>query len=129
MNKKTTGGRAGANKRLRARVLREWRGASEPLDLNARVSLASEWVNGIMESLGVRGGLSEEKVKKAWRELAGDAIARQAEPVSLRRGCLTLKVLQPAMRFHLEQLKGALLKRLQEELGADQVKSLRLVIG
>lgn len=129
MNKKTSGGRAGAGKRIRAKVMREWRGVGEPLDLNARVSLAGEWVNGIMETLGVRGGLSEEKVKKAWKDLAGEAIARQTEPVSLRRGCLTLKVLQPAMRFHLEQLKGALLKRLQEELGKEQVKSLRLVIG
>ena len=68
-------------------------------------------------------------MKEAWSSLAGELIAKQTEPVSLRKGCLTLKVLQPAMRFHLEQLKPGLLRKLQEELGEENVLSLRLTIG
>ena len=56
-------------------------------------------------------------------------IADQTEPVSLRKGCLTLKVLQPAMRYHLEQLKPQLLKKLKSELGEENIKSLRLTVG
>ena len=77
----------------------------------------------------MRGGLDEDRVKEAWSTLAGELVAKQTEPVSLRKGCLTLKVLQPAMRYHLEQLKPGLLRKLQAELGEDHVISLRLTIG
>jgi hypothetical protein len=33
------------------------------------------------------------------------------------------------MRYHLEQLKPGLLRRLQSELGESNVSSLRLTIG
>jgi len=79
--------------------------------------------------VGLRGGLDEDRVKEAWSSLVGELLAKQTEPVSLRRGCLTLRVLQPAMRYHLEQLKPSLLGKLQRELGQDQVSSLRLMIG
>lgn len=114
---------------MRADVVRQWVGASKPLDLNKNVSEASAHLEAVLESLGVQGGLEEERVKEAWSSLAGELVAKQTEPVSLRKGCLTLKVLQPAMRYHLEQLKPGLLRKLQKELGENQVKTLRLTIG
>ncbi|MGE9266582.1 MAG: DUF721 domain-containing protein [Verrucomicrobiales bacterium] len=129
MSRRSADGPEAARRRLRARVVREWRGAGEVLDLNARVSQAGDWLEEIMQKVGLQGGVTEEEVIRAWKELAGEAVARQALPVSLRKGCLSLKVLQPMMRFHLEQLKRPLLRRLQEKLGADQVKSIRFVMG
>ena len=114
---------------MRAQVTREWVGAPRPLDLNKNVSPASEHIEAILESIGIRGGLDEDEVKATWRKLAGELVAKQTEPTSLRKGCLTLKVLQPSMRYHLEQLKPGLLRKLQEELGEDNIKSLRLTIG
>lgn len=109
--------------------MRLWFGAPAPLDLNRNVTRASDHLEKILETIGIQGGLAEDEIKAAWSKLAGEMIARQTEPVSLRRGCLTLKVTQPAMRFHLEQLKPSLLKKLQTELGADQISSLRLTLG
>jgi predicted nucleic acid-binding Zn ribbon protein len=114
---------------MRAELVRQWVGAPRPLDLNRNVSEASAHLEVILEGIGVSGGLDEERVKEAWASLAGEVVARQTEPVSLRRGCLTLRVLQPAMRYHLEQLKPGLLRRLQSELGESNVSSLRLTIG
>jgi len=114
---------------MRARVVREWIGAPKPLDLNKNISEASEWVESILEKIGMTGGLEEDRVKETWSELAGPLVASQTAPVSLKRGCLTLKVLQPSMRFHLEQLKPQLLRKLQQELGDENIKSLRLTIG
>lgn len=118
-----------ARRQMRADVVHQWVGAPKPLDLNKNISEASAHIEAILDAIGVRGGLDEERVKEAWSSLAGDLVAKQTEPVSLRKGCLTLKVLQPAMRYHLEQLKPGLLRKLQAELGADNVKSLRLTIG
>ena len=114
---------------MRADVVRQWVGAGRPLDLEKNVTKASAHLEEVLEVLGVSGGLEEERVKEAWASLAGELIAKQTEPVSLRKGCLTLKVLQPAMRYHLEQLKPGLLRRLQSELGEGNVTSLRLTIG
>ncbi len=118
-----------ADRKIRAQVVREWIGAPRPLDLNKNVSEASEWIESLLEKIGMTGGLEEERVIETWRELAGELVASQTAPVSLRRGCLTLKVLQPSMRFHLEQLKPQLLRKLQQELGEEHLKSLRLTIG
>lgn len=109
--------------------MRDWIGGHQPLDLNRNISEPEKYIEAILERVGMKGGLDEDRVKEAWRDLAGDVIASQTEPVSVRKGCLTLKVLQPAMRFHLEQLKPQLLKKLQTELGEEHIKSLRLTVG
>ena len=115
-------------RKMRADIVSQWVGASRPLDLNKNVSEPSRHIEGILEAIGLRGGLDEERVKDAWKSIAGELIAQQTEPVSLRKGCLTLKVLQPAMRYHLEQLKPGLLRKLKDELGEDNVTSLRLTV-
>ena len=114
---------------MRADIVGQWVGARRPLDLNKNVSKPSDHIEAILEAIGVRGGLDEDRVKEAWSSLAGELIAKQTEPVSLRKGCLSLKVLQPAMRYHLEQLKPGLLRKLQAELGEENILSLRLTIG
>jgi predicted nucleic acid-binding Zn ribbon protein len=113
---------------MRADIVSQWVGASRPLDLNKNVTEPSRHIESILEAIGVRGGMDEERVKDAWKSIAGGLIAQQTEPVSLRKGCLTLKVLQPAMRYHLEQLKPGLLRKLKDELGEDNVTSLRLTV-
>ncbi|MDA7930314.1 DUF721 domain-containing protein [Akkermansiaceae bacterium] len=118
-----------SRKNMRADIVSQWVGASRPLNLEKNISEAGAHIEAILESIGVQGGLDEERVKEAWSSLAGDLIAKQTDPVSLRKGCLTLKVLQPAMRYHLEQLKPGLLRRLQNELGSENVTALRLTIG
>ena len=114
---------------MRADIIGQWVGASRPLDLNKNITEASTHLETILDGIGISGGLEEERVKEAWASLAGELVAKQTEPVSLRKGCLTLKVLQPAMRYHLEQLKSGLLRKLQKELGESNVTSLRLTIG
>ena len=102
-----------SRRNMRADIVGQWVGASRPLNLEKNISEAGAHIEAILESIGVQGGLDEERVKEAWSLLAGNLIAKQTEPVSLRKGCLTLKVLQPAMRYHLEQLKPGLLRKLQ----------------
>jgi predicted nucleic acid-binding Zn ribbon protein len=127
--RKSGSGKKASPQKIRSHFMRDWIGGHFPLDLNRNVSDASTFIEDILESVGMRGGLDEDRVKEAWKSLAGDAIASQTEPVSLRKGCLTLKVLQPAMRFHLEQLKPQLLRKLQSELGEENITKLRMTLG
>ncbi len=113
----------------RARVLAQWRGIGPPLDPNENVSRVGDVLSGILAKLQLEEGIEESRLRGAWREVAGEFVAAQTEPVSLRKGVLTLKVLQPAMRFHLEQSRGEILASLQRALGKKKVREVRLTIG
>lgn len=115
--------------RIRAQLLREFRGVGQALDPEKNVSRAGELVESVLKDLRLNEGIEESKLKEAWQEVAGSFVARQTEPLSLHRGILVLRVLQPSMRFHLEQSRGQLLGRLRKRLGADAVREVRLTIG
>jgi len=114
---------------LRRRMLREWRGYDDPSHSTANVRLAGEFLARILEQTGAAVGIDEERLRQAWRSLVGDLIASQCEPAGFRDGEVSLRVLQPSMRFHLEQIKPLLVGRLRSELGDDRVRSVRFVLG
>jgi len=118
-----------AQRRIREAILLEWRGSETPVDLNNRVSEPGRFLKAILKQAGVAEGLEEDQVRGAWKELAGDFISRHTEPLSVKGGHLVLRVTQPAMRFHLEQMKPMLLARLREELGRERILSVRFQIG
>jgi predicted nucleic acid-binding Zn ribbon protein len=115
--------------RIREEILREWRGCDEALDLNARVHGAQKFIAAILRSAGAEEGLHEDQVRATWKELAGDFIASHTEPVSVKNGLLVLRVTQPAMRFHLEQMKPRLLTRIREQLGETRIHSVKFTLG
>ncbi|WP_018969641.1 DUF721 domain-containing protein [Rubritalea marina] len=114
---------------LREMTLRQWRHGDPVLDPNRNVHIASEHVDSILKKVGVHGGLDEQRLRQAWQTVAGDFVAKHAEPESFRNGVLVLKVVQPSMRFHLEQLKGKMLNNFHRELGKGVVKQIRFKIG
>jgi len=115
--------------RIRDQILREWRGIDEPANLDAGIHCPAESLNAILRRFGIQDGLDEEQVKSAWRELAGDFIASHSAPDSVKGGQLVLRVTQPAMRFHLEQMKPMLLERLKNLLGHDKIRTIRFMHG
>jgi len=115
--------------RIREEILREWRGCDEADDLNAGVHAASQFVTAVLRAAGAEDGLQEDEVRSAWKELAGDFIARHTEPVSVKSGHLVLRVTQPAMRFHLEQMKPELLARIRTHLGENRIQSVKFTLG
>jgi hypothetical protein len=113
----------------RARVLKQWRGVDLPVDPNQNVTKAGDLLAGILSKLSLEDGIDENRLRTAWRDVAGDFVAGQTEPVSLRNRVLTLRVLQPSMRFHLEQSRAEILTRLQKALGRKKIREVRLTIG
>lgn len=115
--------------KLREEILREWRGAEEPADLNAGIHLAEKFVAAILRAAGAEDGLHEDQVRATWKELAGDFIARHTEPISVKGGNLVLRVTQPALRFQLEQMKPMLLTRIRDQLGEGRIKTIKFQLG
>ena len=114
---------------IREEILREWRGCDEAMDLNEGVHVAGDFIAAILRAVGAEDSLHEDQVRAAWKELAGDFIARHTEPVSVKNGQLVLRVTQPAMRFHLEQMKPMLLVRIRSQLGKDRIQSVKFTLG
>ncbi len=115
--------------RIREEILREWRGADEPADLNAGIYQAANFVAAILRAAGAEDGLHEDQVRATWKELAGEFIARHTEPVSVKNGHLVLRVTQPALRFQLEQMKPMLFARIRTQLGETRIKSIKFTLG
>jgi predicted nucleic acid-binding Zn ribbon protein len=117
---------------FRKEVLWEWRGCDEPMDLEAGIHRPGELMAAVLRAIraaGAADGLDEAEVRSTWKDLAGDFIARHTEPVSVRGGVLVLRVTQPSMRFHLEQMKPLLLGRIQERLGVARIRAVRFALG
>jgi hypothetical protein len=112
-----------------SRVLREWRGYDEAIDLNEGLHRPQEFIQSILASTGAIEGLHEDQVRSSWKKLAGDFIASHTDPVSVKHGELVLRVSQPALRFQLERMKPELLSRIREHLGPDAIQSIRFTHG
>ena len=121
--------RDGRLERIRRAVLREWRGGDEPRHPDDHLHQATDFLAAILRQADASEGVEEERLREMWTEIAGEFIARHASPDSLRNGCLTLKVLQPTMRFQLEQMKPRLLANLERAAGRGVVKSIRFSLG
>ncbi len=69
-------------------------------------------------------------VQRAWASVAGEAIAREAEPVSEREGVVTIACRSSVWAQEIELLQRDLVPRLNEALGASPdapaVRSLKV---
>lgn len=114
---------------MRALTLKQWRYGDPVKDPTRNIHSADEHLDKLLKEVGVTGGMEQERLLAAWQSVAGDFISKNATPESLKRGILVLRVLQPSMRFHLEQMKGKLMQNLKRELGVGVVKQIRFKIG
>lgn len=114
---------------IRKEILREWRGCDEADNLNTGIHTPDQFIQAILRAAGAEDGLHEDQVRSAWKELAGDFIAAHTEPVSVKNGHFVLRVTQPAMRFHLEQMKPMLLTRIRSLLGENRIQSIKFTLG
>jgi len=109
---------------LRRKVLAEWRGYREPAAQKPVTALADA-VGATLRNLGLKDLLNEAEVLAAWREIVGDFIAAHSAPVRLVAGTLTVRVLQPSLRFELErQWRGVILEKLRIRFGTKIVRNI-----
>ena len=110
--------------RLRRQVIEEWRLLPEPRDPLARCVKASDAMGGVLQRLQFAEEIS--RVTSAWKELVGDYLAENSQPVSLKDGTLLVQVVQPTLRYELDRsLKPQLLQRLREAFGGKTIKEIR----
>lgn len=120
---------ASRKKRLRHQAITEWRGVEDgPLNNCEAVGVAA-LVPQILKSWKLDEKLRSDDVTAAWRDIVGDFIARQTAPDGLKRGVLTIRVLQPAVHHTLMMEKARLMAKLQERFGSSEVRDLKFRHG
>lgn len=121
--------RASQQQRLRHRLIADWRGVpGAPLLDNPAVTPGAV-IPGLLREWKLDERLQLEEAVAAWRGLVGEFIAAHTAPDGLKRGVLTIRVLQPAVHHTLSQQKARLLQNLQRRFGADKVREVRFRHG
>lgn len=67
------------------------------------------------------------EVQRHWTVVAGELVAREAEPTSERDGTVTISCRSSVWAQELDLLSGELVERLNLALGRDAVRGLRCV--
>ncbi len=117
-------------RRMRRRVLMEWRRVHEPRDTSRFMRSTGDLVPTVMKRLGVAERFQEERIAGVWSEIVGAFLAAQSRPVKIERRVLTVAVLQPAVLYTLDRdLKPQITRRLRERFGENVVSSVRFMHG
>jgi predicted nucleic acid-binding Zn ribbon protein len=115
---------------LRARVIADWRGLPETPFARENERKVSDVIGAVMKELGLEGRLREEEVKRSWQEIVGEFVARHSSPQKMADGVLTVRVLQPTLRFELERVwKRDIVAKLKARFGARTVRDVKFLIG
>ena len=110
-------------------MIAQWRGVADGPVIDLPAKSVGEVLAKVLKDLGMEERMALDEVMAAWRGAAGDFIAKHTMPESVTRGVLSVKVTQPTMHHAMMMEKPALLKRLNERLGAKKIKDVRFRHG
>ncbi|MCB1097602.1 MAG: DUF721 domain-containing protein [Verrucomicrobiae bacterium] len=115
---------------LRAKVLGEWRGASEVRKTNVFEHPITDLLPGIMRRIGVQDQITAEAITAEWRGIVGEFLASNSRPLKLQNRVLTIAVLQSTLLYMLEQeFKREILAKVRERFGDKTVRDVKFTVG
>jgi predicted nucleic acid-binding Zn ribbon protein len=77
----------------------------------------------------LRKGLSLGRLARSWEEVVGSRLAQETAPVSLEGGALVVSASSSAWGAHVRFLAKDIAEKANETLGADEVRSVRVVVS
>ena len=82
----------------------------------------------VLHKLGLSREMSGWRAVEAWPELVGPRVARHARAVAFREGTLQVEVEGSAWMQELGYLKRDLVRRINQHLGAEDVRDVRFTL-
>jgi len=90
----------------------------------------SSILDAFLESLGIPHVAFLVSLRKRWPEIAGPLVSRNATPLSLRNGVLTIVVRNHAWAQELQMGKATMIGRIRETAGERiPVNDIRFAVG
>ena len=84
----------------------------------------SDLIRQFVASNGKDELFRERKVLSIWPSVMGDYIANNTNSVSIKQGVLYVKVLNASLRFELNTSRSLIIKKLNDAVGGEVVKSI-----
>ncbi|MEI6416115.1 MAG: DUF721 domain-containing protein [Verrucomicrobiota bacterium] len=110
---------------LRKRVLREWRGLPSET-IPDRQMIVADVLAKVVTKLGLHTRIKQEEIAATWNEMVGDFLAAHSEPQQLSHGILSVRVIQPTIRYELDRVwKKEVLQKLQARFGVKLIRDVR----
>jgi predicted nucleic acid-binding Zn ribbon protein len=111
---------------VQRRVLTEWRGIEEPLDLTRHEHQLAELLARVIRKAGLEARHAEEDLAPAWEAAVGEFVAQHSRAISFENGVLHVAVLQPSIRFTLQrELKSRILPKLKSALPGHTIRDVK----
>jgi len=89
----------------------------------------SDLIDDTLAGMGIGERLKEARIWNLWVDVVGTAIARQAQPVRIINGTLTVAVSSGPWMQELTFLKDMMREKLNRQLGAELVREIVLKSG
>jgi len=83
----------------------------------------------LLSARGMSGTLHEYRVHGRWEKIVGAAVARHAQPVSVRGKKLALVVDSPAWMQQLSLLKPVIIEKVNSVVGRETIRDITLKLG
>ena len=93
------------------------------------IDVIGELLDKSLSRLDLSRRLDEYGVWPIWREVVGEAIARNAQPEKIRNGTLFVKVSSPVWMQELQFMKEMIAEKLNHRLPGDVVKNIFFMVG
>jgi predicted nucleic acid-binding Zn ribbon protein len=94
--------------------------------------VSAEAVGGVLgrvlEGLGLSREMTGWQAVEAWPKLVGSRVASHARAVAFRQGTLHVEVEGSAWMHELAFLKPDLMRRINQQLGGELVRDVRLTL-
>ena len=115
---------------MQRRVLAEWRGVDEPLDLTHHEHGLAELLVNFLNRSGLEDRITEEDLEPIWNAAVGTFIAQHSKAISWENGILYVAVLQPAVHYTLQrELRSKILPKLKNALTGKVIRDVRFRLG
>jgi predicted nucleic acid-binding Zn ribbon protein len=85
-------------------------------------------VDSLMDEEVFSRGMPIAELTAAWPSVVGERLAAESSPIALEDGVLTLGVTNGPWGAQVKFLHAEILRKADEKLGGDTVRSLRIVV-
>ena len=86
-------------------------------------SVLAEWIR----ENGLEKPLLEHRIVKQWADILGKTIARYSRDIEIKDGMLRVRITNAALRQELFEQRYKLIKKLNDAVGDEVVKDIRLL--
>lgn len=121
--------RASRRQEIRHEAIADWRGVEDGPLINGEAMPLGSLVSQVLKTWKLDEKLREDDVAAAWQAIVGEFNSRHTAPDGLKKGVLTIRILQPTLHYTLRMQKATLLKRLQDRFGVAEIKDLKFRHG